>query len=148
LTLEDPRNVLVELDPLKTFGRSCFGALRFRPVQSDGGKGDWHPLAILVRVPFLTEIHCPRSSDEQCTLSGSNLFLLDSVASDPEFTNSVLVPIGFMDSSVSVPRPAGELLYIKLRDDPLIVSTATLAGIPGGAKSSSNPRRKPGTTVN
>ena len=148
LTLEDPRNVLVQLDPLKSFGRSCFGALRFRPVQSDGRKGDWQPLAILVRVPFLTEIHCPRSSDAQCTLSGSNLFLIDSVASDPKFTNSVYVPVGFMDSTLSVPRPAGELLYIKLRDDPLIVSTATLEGIPGGAKSSSNSHRKPGTTVN
>ncbi len=148
LTLEDPRNVLVQLDPLKSFGRSCFGALRFRPVQSDGRKGDWQPLAILVRVPFLTEINCPKSSDAQCTLSGSNLFLIDSVASDPKFTNSVYVPVGFMDSTLSVPRPAGELLYIKLRDDPLIVSTATLEGIPGGAKSSSNSHPKPGTTVN
>jgi hypothetical protein len=27
------------------------------------------------------------------------------------------VPIGFSDSTLSVPRPNGTLLYIKLRDD-------------------------------
>jgi len=76
LTLEDPRNVLVELEPLKVFGRACFGTLRFRPVQSDGKKGDWQSLAIVVRVPFLTEIQCLKSSDKLCSLSGPNLFSL------------------------------------------------------------------------
>ena len=148
LTLEDSQNVLVELEPLKIFGRSCFGALRFRPVQSDGKKGDWQPLATLVRAPFLTEIHCLKNSDPQCSLSGANLFLIDSVASDPDFTNSVYVPVGFMDSTLNIPRPVGDHLYIKLRDDPSIVSIATPAGIPGGAKSPSNRPRKPNTNIN
>ena len=147
LTLEDPRNVLVELEPLKAFGRSCFGALRFRPVQSGGKKGDWQWLATVVRVPFLTEIHCLKSSDKLCSLSGSNLFLIDSVASDPEFANSVYVPVGFMDSTLSVPRPAGEPLYIRLRDDPSIVSVAAPAGMPASTKSPSPPRRKANTTL-
>jgi hypothetical protein len=148
LTLEDSQNMLVELEPLKIFGRSCFGALRFRPVQSDGKKGDWQPLATLVRAPFLTEIHCLKNSDAQCSLSGANLFLIDSVASDPDFTNSVYVPVGFMDSTLNIPRPVGDHLYIKLRDDPSIVSIATPAEIPGGAKSPSNRPRKPNTNIN
>lgn len=147
LTLEDSRNVLVEMDPFKSFGRSCFGALRFRPVEAHGKKGDWQPLAILVRVPFLTEIHCLKN-EKQCTLSGSNLFLISSVASDPEFTNNVYVPVGFMDSTLIVPRPVRDFLYIRLRDDPLIMSIATPPGIPSDQKSSANRRRKPDTPVN
>jgi len=148
LTLEDPQNVLVELEPLKAFGRSCFGALRFRPVQSDGKKGDWQSLATVVRVPFLTEIHCLKITDKVCSLSGSNLFLIDSVASDPEFADRVYVPVGFMDSTLSVPRPAGEPLYIRLRDDPSIVSVAAPSGMPASAKSSTLPRRKSNVTLN
>ena len=147
LTLEDSRNVLVEMDPLKSFGRSCFGALRFRPVEADGKKGDWQPLAILVRVPVLTEIHCLKN-EKQCALSGSNLFLISSVASDPEFTNNVYVPVGFMDSTLIVPRPVRDFLYIRLRDDPLIMSIATPPGIPSDQRSSANRRRRPDTPVN
>jgi hypothetical protein len=125
LTLEDSQSLVAELDPLKKFGRSAFGPLRFRPVLADGRKGDWQPLATLVRLPSVTEIRCPESQYEQCTLSGSNLFLLDSIASDTAFTDSVSVPVGFVNSSISVPRPAKEILYIKLRDDPSVVSTVS-----------------------
>ena len=59
-----------------------------------------------------------------------NLFLIDSVASDPQFTHTVSVPIGFADSSLHVPRPNGTLLYIKLRDDPATVNTLVLAVLP------------------
>jgi hypothetical protein len=57
------------------------------------------------------------SPDKQCTLSGTNLFLIDSVASDAQFQQAVLVPHGFADSTLSVPRPNGTLLFINLRDD-------------------------------
>jgi hypothetical protein len=70
-----------------------------------------------VRIPTLKEVRCPDSPDKQCRLIGSNLFLIDSVASDPQFTHAISVPIGFSDSTLSVPRPNGTLLYIKLRDD-------------------------------
>jgi hypothetical protein len=128
LTLEDSENLVAELDPLKRFGRSAFGPLRFRAVLNDGRKGDWQPLGMLVRVPSVAEVRCPESTFEQCTLSGSNLFLLDSIASDSEFTKSVSVPVGFVNSSITVPRPEKELLYIKLRDDPAVVSTLSFAG--------------------
>jgi hypothetical protein len=92
---------------------------------NDGRKGDWQPLGMLVRVPSVAEVRCPASTFEQCTLSGSNLFLVDSIASDSEFTKSVSVPVGFVNSSITVPRPEKELLYIKLRDDPAVVSTVS-----------------------
>ncbi|MDP9161651.1 MAG: hypothetical protein M3O09_15640 [Acidobacteriota bacterium] len=123
LVLQDSQNVLAQLDPMKSFGASAFGSLRFRPVQVGGRNGDWQPLTSLVRVPALNKIRCSGSAaDKECTLSGSNLFLLDSIASDEQFKNSVSVPPGFRDSTISIPRPTGDLLYIKLRDDPSVVS--------------------------
>lgn len=130
LILQDSQMVMAVLDPLKSFGASAFGPLRFRPVEADGGKGDWQPLATLVRIPLLKEVRCPDSPDKQCTLLGSNLFLIDSVASDPQFTHTVSVPVGFADSSLTVPRPNGTLLYIKLRDDPATVNTLVLPVLP------------------
>lgn len=131
LILQDSHTAMAVLDPLKSFGVSAFGPLRFRPVSADGGNGDWQPLATLVRIPSLKEVLCPDAPDKQCRLDGSNLFLIDSVASDPEFTRSISVPIGFADSSLKVPRPNGTLLYIKLRDDPNTVNTLTLPILPG-----------------
>lgn len=122
LVLEDSQHMIAVLDP-GLFGRSAFGPLRFRAVQGEM-KGDWQPLATLVRVPSLTAIHCPAASTKECTLSGSNLFLIDSVASDESFANSVSVPLGFVSSEITVPRPSGPQLYVKLRDNPAAVSVA------------------------
>ena len=114
----------------KAFGPSAFGPLRFRPVDADGAKGDWTPLANLVRVPSVKEIRCPDSPDKQCKLTGTNLFLIDSVASDSQFSHTVPVPAGFVDSTLSVPRPNGTLLYLKLRDDPSAVNMMVLPVLP------------------
>jgi hypothetical protein len=60
-------------------------------------------------------------------LSGANLFLVDSVASDPQFDHPVEVPDGFPGYVLPVPHPAGGQLYLKLRDDPSVVNQVTLA---------------------
>jgi hypothetical protein len=130
LILQDSQTVLGTLVPLKNFGPSAFGALRFRAIGEDGTKGDWQPLADLVRVPSLKEIRCPDSPDKPCKLGGTNLFLIDSVASDSQFTHTTPVPLGFADSTLTVPRPNGTLLYIKLRDDPSIADTIVLPVLP------------------
>ncbi|MGA7918243.1 MAG: hypothetical protein WCA38_01145 [Candidatus Acidiferrales bacterium] len=130
LILQDASSVLAVLDPLKSFGSSAFGPLQLRPVDADGAKGDWQPLVMLVRLPSLKDIRCPDSADKQCTLNGTNLFLLDSVASDAEFTHVVSVPVGYVDTTLRVPRPNGTLLYIKLRDDPSKASTVVLPVLP------------------
>jgi hypothetical protein len=130
LVMQDAETALATLEPLKSFGPSAFGALRFRVVSEEGRKGDWLPLATLVRLPTLKEIRCPDSPDKQCKLSGTNLFLLESIASDPQFTHNVQVPAGFADSNVSVPRPNGTLLYVKLRDEPGTGNMAVLPVLP------------------
>ncbi|MES1258009.1 MAG: hypothetical protein ABUS51_06250, partial [Acidobacteriota bacterium] len=126
LTLQDPRTVLATLDPLQSFGKSAFGPLRFRPVDERGIKGDWQPLATLIRVPALKELDCPEDVTRQCTLSGTNLFLLERVGADAQFTDAVRVPEGFVDSTLKVPHPAGETLYVTLRDNPKAVHLATV----------------------
>jgi hypothetical protein len=42
--------------------------------------------------------------------------------------------MGFADSTLTVPRPLGTLLYIKLRDDPSIVNPVALPVLPDGAR--------------
>ena len=130
LVLEDSQTVLGMLRPLKSFGPSIFGAVHLRAVSEDGERGDWQPLAKLVRIPSLKEVRCPDSPDKPCNLIGENLFLIDSVASDSQFVHNVAVPIGFVDPSLGVPRPNGTLLYIKLRDDPSAVNSAALPVLP------------------
>lgn len=129
LVAQDTRTIMAVFDPAKTFGPSAFGPLQFRPVDGDA-KGDWTPLVTLVRIPNLKDVHCPGSPDKQCTLSGTDLFLIDSVASDPQFQHAVPVPMGFADATLSVPRPNGTLLYIKLRDDPSVVNPVMLPVLP------------------
>ncbi|MGH9639528.1 MAG: hypothetical protein ACRD3Y_05670, partial [Bryobacteraceae bacterium] len=129
LILQDSRSLLATLDPSKAFGPSAFGPLHFRPV-GGGSKGDWQPLATLVRVPRLKEVRCPATATAPCTLTGKNLYLVDSIASDPSFANAVSVPFGYAGANVTVPRPDGTLLYIKLRDDPATVDTVALPVLP------------------
>lgn len=130
LILQDAKSVLAVFDPLKSFGPSAFGPLRIRAVGADGTKGDWQALATLVRIPTVKEVRCPDAPDKPCKLSGSSLFLIDSVASDAAFTHNLPVPSGYVDSTLTVPRPNGTLLYIKLRDDPTSVNTMVLPVLP------------------
>jgi hypothetical protein len=101
-------------------------------VDEESGKGDWQPLVNFVRTPLLNEVRCPDAPDQPCVLYGSDLFLLDSVASDSQLKNAVSVPIGYGDNMLNIPRPNGTLLYIKLRDDPSIVDTIALPVLPQG----------------
>ena len=122
LTLQNTKVAVATLDPAKALGASAFGPLRFRRV-SNGVTGDWQPLATLVRLPRLNGIDCPTSADEACRLSGSNLFLLESVSGDPQFSQPTQVPDGFTGQALPVHRPTAGRLYVKLRDDPAVVST-------------------------
>jgi len=38
----------------------------------------------------------------------------------------VQVPEGFFDNALSIPPPSDKVLYLKLRDDPSVVNTATV----------------------
>jgi hypothetical protein len=150
LTLQDSTTVFAALDPMKLLGPSAFGPLKFRALSAEGIAGDWQPLVTLVRIPTLKGVRCvavPESAppsekglgsesgsepgkarvpEKECILSGDKLFLIDAVSSDPDFTNAVRVPDGFMGTNLTVPQPKEKALYIKLRDDPAAVSTAVL----------------------
>ncbi len=125
LTLEDARVAVATLDPMRAFGPSAFGPLQFR-VTANGVAGEWQPLAMLVRLPFLKQIDCPATPELACKLSGGNLFLIDSFADNASFSHPVRVPDGFPGSSLPVPHITAGQLYMRLRDDPSVLSTAKL----------------------
>ncbi len=131
LTLQDPQTVLAVLNPVKDLGTSAFGPLKFRPVDLTGAAGDWQPLQTLVRLPSLSGIQCANTPEKQCSLIGQRLFLLDAVSIDPQFVNAVQVPEGFFQTSIEIPFMSGKVLYLKLRDDPSVVNTATVPVVTG-----------------
>ncbi|HZT04935.1 MAG TPA: hypothetical protein VFA39_21980 [Steroidobacteraceae bacterium] len=125
ITLENRSVAIVTLDPAHAFGASAFGPLQFRVV--DGGvTGDWQPLATLVRLPKLRELVCPATPELACKLSGSGLYLVDSISTDPDFGHPVQVPDGFPGYALPVPHPKDGQLFVKLRDDPGIVNLASV----------------------
>jgi hypothetical protein len=126
VALADSKVAIATFDPAKAFGFSAFGPLKFRVV-TKGVAGDWQPLATLVRLPVLQTLQCPAEQEQACKLTGSNLFLVDSVSADPEFKAAVDVPAGFPARSLPVPRPGKNGLYIRLRDDPAVINVAALA---------------------
>jgi hypothetical protein len=130
LVLQNPHTLLATLDPLKAFGTSAFGPLRLRPIAPDGTTGDWLPLITLVRLPTLKDLHCPPDTTQPCTVTGSSLFLVDSIATDPEFTAPTTVPEGFVGDALSLPRPAKTGFYLRLRDDPAATNSVTLPILP------------------
>jgi hypothetical protein len=137
LMLEDAKTAIGMIEPLARFGSSAFGPLEARIVTANGLAGDWLPLGTLVRLPGFKELHCPRNPARACTLTGTNLFLAESIGASPEFENGTEVPADFTGTQLSVPHPANNLLYLKLRDDPATVQTLTLPVLPanqaGGA---------------
>jgi hypothetical protein len=138
VVLEDAKTAVATLDPEKDLGASAFGALKFRPVFENGAAGDWRPLAQLVRLPILTQLKCVKGApDKPCTLTGSSLFLIDSVAADPAFNNSIRVPEGYADLTLLVPHPdSSKTLYVKLRDDPVPINTAQPLSTADGSQAS------------
>jgi hypothetical protein len=132
LILQNRHTVFATLDPLKLFGTSAYGPLHLRAVAPDGTTGDWIPLVTLVRLPDLTQLQCPvRARQQPCTLTGSNLYLVDSFSTDPSFTVPVPVPEGFIGTTVALPRPAADGgFYLRLRDDPTANEQVTLPILP------------------
>ncbi|MCL2660452.1 MAG: hypothetical protein FWD64_08055 [Acidobacteriaceae bacterium] len=152
LVLQNAHTLLCTLDPLKTFGTSAFGPLRLRAIAPDGTTGDWLPLATLVRLPLLKSIQCPEDSSLLCTLTGTNLYLVESVDVDPAFPNPIQVPEGYVSTTIALPRPgkAGGY-FLKLRDDPAASNAITLQvpipPPPAAAQGSTAPAKAPDATT-
>jgi hypothetical protein len=126
ITLASASVAVATLDPAKVYGMSAFGPLQFRVIVN-GTRGDWQPLATLVRLPELKDLQCPSTPALACKLCGSDLYLVDSVSSDPQFDHPVQIPEGFPGYALPVPRPTDGRLYIKLRDNPSVVNSVALA---------------------
>ena len=126
LMLEDARTAMGSVEPLTRFGASAFGPVRVRVISENGATGDWLPLGTLVRLPGFKELRCPRALAKPCTLTGTNLFLTDSVAATPDFGNPTEVPPDFTGTQLTVPHPVNGMLYLKVRDDPVTVQTLTI----------------------
>jgi hypothetical protein len=150
LLLQDPHTVVATLDPLRSFGPSAFGALHMRAVfpaqprhgdatpsatptesaiaseDSASPASDWLPLANLVRLPILTQLQCPADISQPCTVTGSNLFLVEDVSISPTFADPEPVPDGYTGSTLTIPRPTAATLFLKLRDDPANIDSAIL----------------------
>ena len=125
IALENSQVLVATLNPAKVFGPSVYGLLQFR-VSAKGIAGDWQPLANLVRLPALKDLKCPATPELACKLTGSNLYLIESIADDSAFAHAVKVPDGFLGSALPVPRPTASALYVKLRDDPSVINATTL----------------------
>jgi len=130
LMLEDARTAVGSVELLARFGNSAFGPIRVRAVSASGAAGDWLDLGTLVRTPGFKELRCPRSIAKPCLLSGSNLFLADSISATADFSNPTEVPAEFTGTELAVPHTSGGILYLKLRDDPATVQTLTLPVAP------------------
>ena len=126
LMLEDARTALGSVEPLARFGSSAFGPLRARAISANGVAGDWMPLGTLVRLPGLKDLRCPHSTLKPCILTGTNLFLVDSISSTEDFGNATEIPPDFTGAQFTVPHPVAGILYLKLRDDPSTVQTINL----------------------
>jgi hypothetical protein len=128
ITLENTHVAVATLDPTKALSSSAFGPLRFRAIVN-GAAGDWQPLATLVRLPVLKDLQCPSTLELACKLSGSYLYLVDSVSSDPQFDHPIQVPDGFPGYALPVPRPIGGQIYVRLRDNPSVVNPVELTAV-------------------
>ena len=71
---------------------------------------------------MVRELKCQPPRGSACELSGSGLFLIDSLAATPSFDHPTAVPAGFTGDTLRVPHTASGRLYIKLRDDPSSIS--------------------------
>jgi hypothetical protein len=137
LKLAGPGVAVAQLDPAMAFGPAAFGPLQFRLVV-DEVDGDWTPLATLIRVPELVALKCAAATESTCSLSGSDLYLIESVGRGPRFEDAVDVPEGFPGQVLLVPYPGDEGLAVKLRDNPSVIHPVELevqlaaGGGPGG----------------
>jgi hypothetical protein len=154
LMLEDTHTAVAALDPYARFGASAFGPIQLRAITAGGVTGDWVPLGTLVRLPGFSgtpaskELRCPRSPSKPCQLTGTNLFLITQVATNPDMNDAVDVPEEFTGSALTVPNiPRSNItgntgtLYLRLRDDPATVQTLNLpitAAVPGAAPAASD----------
>ncbi len=106
--------------------------------EQESPTSDWLPLATLVRLPQITQLQCPADPAQSCTLTGSNLFLIQAISTDPTFANSIPVPDGFTGSTLTLPHPTAATIFLHLRDDPGPIDPANVPTPPGPVTTAHN----------
>lgn len=96
------------------------------PAENVNGETGKSPTSATNDIQQVTPEPQKKPAEKECTLTGDKLFLIDAVSADPDFTSSVAVPDGFVQTALNIPSPKGNKLYLKLRDDPATVDTAVL----------------------
>jgi hypothetical protein len=98
-------------------------------------------------LPAFKEIRCAQADAKICMLSGTSLFLLSAVSTDPEFQDATAVPDGFTGQALPITKPTpsqtGGIIYLKLRDDPSTVQSATVPLLRGAAASAATTHARP-----
>jgi hypothetical protein len=92
----------------------------------------------------LSEIDCPADATQPCTLTGSSLYLIQSISTDPAFANPVDVPDGYVEGTLSVPGPLPATVYVRLRDDPATIDPAVIPSTQASATGAAASPRKGG----
>jgi hypothetical protein len=87
---------------------------------------DWLSLVTLVRIPTLSQLQCPADITQPCTITGMNLFLLQGVSANPDFSDAVSVPDGYTGTTLTIPHASAATIFFKLRDDPTSIQSAVL----------------------
>ena len=119
--LSSPDIAVATLDPAR-LGPAAAGPLRYRIVRG-AIKGDWTPLATLVRLPRIDGGGCEQNG---CWLEGRDLFLIDRVAASADMAGAVGVSPGYTAARLAVPSARDGVLYVALRDAPNVVFTMGL----------------------
>lgn len=120
-----PNVLIATIDPRALLGPGTSGTLRIRLWRGDVA-GDWQTLARLVRLPTLQRIDCPATGD--CTLTGRDLFTVAEIGDVARPTAARVLPTGFVGSTLSLPKPAGGELFLRLHDAP---DMPVRVGLPG-----------------
>ncbi len=116
--------IVARIAPRQSLGASATGLLRFRLRHGDA-VGDWQRLAHVVRLPLLTALDCPAEGTD-CRLLGNDLFLIAAVGDTPDAARSIAVPPGFVGPSITLPRPGGDAVFIRLHDAPDVALRVTV----------------------
>ena len=85
---------------------------------------------------MISDLRCPSTPELACKLSGANLFLIDSLSADQDFSHPVAVPDGFPGYTLPIPQPTNGKLFLRLRDDPAVINPVTVqvAALPPSAE--------------
>ncbi|WP_322963769.1 hypothetical protein [Sphingomonas fuzhouensis] len=121
--LSSPEIAVATLDPAR-LGPAAAGALRYRIVRGSI-KGDWSPLATLVRLPRIDAVTC---TADGCQMTGRDLFLIDRVAASADMAGASSVPPGYTAARLTVPSPQAGTLFVTLRDAPTVPFTLATGG--------------------